>query len=373
LNKLILLSTLIVISAFGQAEIGGLTVPSGAVNMSAATTTKPMKSGTSLPGTCSVGEFYNKTDATNTAVIYACTATDTWTAQGGGGGGTTYTPGNNVSIASDVISVTGVQDGQIFKCAATQATTQTCTMTPTLAAYTNQQVLVWSSSTTCSGSPTLNIDGLGAKNVYENDGTTAASCTANQPYLMTYETALNGGSGGFRKAGGGGSSIGMARSINLGLANCNTSDQPSVQEWSVPSGGTGATLGCTDITFPSTPDTYMVHNGSVPVDWNGGTITLKMFLTVADYTAPHVVRMRGELSCSYDAASNVWTYLTAVTATLDPAVAETVHSLTLTFSTVTNCTAGGMLNIKVSRDVSVADDSEANAVVRRTIFGYTAQ
>jgi len=53
-----------------------------AFDISGKTSTAPIKKGTSLPATCSVGMLYFKTDATNTNVLYACTASNTWTAQG---------------------------------------------------------------------------------------------------------------------------------------------------------------------------------------------------------------------------------------------------------------------------------------------------
>lgn len=59
----------------------GLTI-ADAFDISGKTSTAPIKKGTSLPGTCSVGMLYFKTDATNTSVLYACTASNTWTAQG---------------------------------------------------------------------------------------------------------------------------------------------------------------------------------------------------------------------------------------------------------------------------------------------------
>lgn len=83
-------------TGFGSASSNTGT---GAQDMSGASSTKPMKAGTSLPGTCSVGEFYNKTDATSTNVIYACTATNTWTAQGGSG--STPGTGGNYFIFGD--------------------------------------------------------------------------------------------------------------------------------------------------------------------------------------------------------------------------------------------------------------------------------
>lgn len=54
-------------------------------DFSGASTTKPMKTGTAAPGTCTVGEFFYDTDATAGQNVYACTATNTWTLQGGGG------------------------------------------------------------------------------------------------------------------------------------------------------------------------------------------------------------------------------------------------------------------------------------------------
>lgn len=64
--------------------LAGVTVSGGALSASGATATSPNKTGTSLPGTCTVGESFQKTDATASSQHYLCTATNTWTAQGGG-------------------------------------------------------------------------------------------------------------------------------------------------------------------------------------------------------------------------------------------------------------------------------------------------
>src|ERR1043166_9725940 len=48
--------------------------------------TYPFKIGTTLPSTCSVGMSFFKTNATAGSNIYVCTATNTWTVEGGGGG-----------------------------------------------------------------------------------------------------------------------------------------------------------------------------------------------------------------------------------------------------------------------------------------------
>lgn len=64
-----------------------LTIAS-AFDISGKTSTKPVKTGTTAPATCSVGELFFDTDATAGQNIYACTATNTWTLQSGGGAGT---------------------------------------------------------------------------------------------------------------------------------------------------------------------------------------------------------------------------------------------------------------------------------------------
>lgn len=60
--------------------------------------------GTSLPGTCSVGQVFMDTDATSGQRIYACESSNTWVLQGGGGSGNGYTLsffGNTQSSPAD--------------------------------------------------------------------------------------------------------------------------------------------------------------------------------------------------------------------------------------------------------------------------------
>jgi hypothetical protein len=52
------------------------------VDFSAAGFTKPSKIGTTIPGACSIGETFLKTDATAGQNFYVCTASNVWTLQG---------------------------------------------------------------------------------------------------------------------------------------------------------------------------------------------------------------------------------------------------------------------------------------------------
>jgi len=56
------------------------------VDFSGAASTAPMKTGTSLPVGCSIGQAFFKRDAMAGQNIYLCTAADTWTQVQGGGG-----------------------------------------------------------------------------------------------------------------------------------------------------------------------------------------------------------------------------------------------------------------------------------------------
>src|SRR5438132_12299383 len=60
-----------------------LRTQSKSVDFSAATATKPFKSGTVLPATCAVGEMFYKSDAPSGSNLYGCTALNSWTLQGG--------------------------------------------------------------------------------------------------------------------------------------------------------------------------------------------------------------------------------------------------------------------------------------------------
>jgi hypothetical protein len=71
------------------ATLGLTNTFTGRQDASGAASTAPMKVGTSLPGTCAVGDQFFKSDATAGQNLYFCTATNTWTQQLNSGGGAT--------------------------------------------------------------------------------------------------------------------------------------------------------------------------------------------------------------------------------------------------------------------------------------------
>jgi hypothetical protein len=84
-------------------------------DVSGKTSTKPIKSGTTPPATCAVGEYFFKSDATAGQNTYACTATNTWALQGGGGWRKWTISDSDLTAASDTQDVTLFNAGRLEK------------------------------------------------------------------------------------------------------------------------------------------------------------------------------------------------------------------------------------------------------------------
>lgn len=74
------------------------TLTATVVDFTSATSTAPMKSGTTLPATCSVGQQFFKSDAVAGQNIYLCTAANTWTQVTGGGGTFDWKPSAQYAV-----------------------------------------------------------------------------------------------------------------------------------------------------------------------------------------------------------------------------------------------------------------------------------
>jgi len=80
----------------------------GAVDASAAISTRPTKVGTALPGTCGVGELFFKSDATAGQNLYECATANVWTQQLNSGAG-------GASAALDNLATTSVNAALLFQ------------------------------------------------------------------------------------------------------------------------------------------------------------------------------------------------------------------------------------------------------------------
>src|SRR5438270_6900038 len=73
----------LVVGAARSQTLIDLRTQSKSVDFSSANTTKPFKSGTTLPATCAVGEAFFKTNAPAGSNLYVCTALNAWSLQTG--------------------------------------------------------------------------------------------------------------------------------------------------------------------------------------------------------------------------------------------------------------------------------------------------
>lgn len=93
----------------GQTRVD-LRTQSKSVDFTAANMTKPFKSGTVLPGACTVGEAFFKTDAPAGTNLYACTSLNSWTLETGG------TTGASFAVAGPAATISFPSEGSNFRC-----------------------------------------------------------------------------------------------------------------------------------------------------------------------------------------------------------------------------------------------------------------
>lgn len=206
--RILWMSTVLVGVALGQTQVD-LRTQSKSVDFSAASSTKPLTTGTTLPASCVTGQMFFLSSAPAGQNVYGCVSANTWNLQSGGGGG-----GSGVSIeaAGTLVGTSGTLNlsaglGTLFAISDTgplisiqssantavvptlasdqaggarlctsasgSAVTYTCSMAPTLMQYTTGMILEWRPDLSATGGPTtLNIDSLGATSVKLADGLT---------------------------------------------------------------------------------------------------------------------------------------------------------------------------------------------------------
>jgi len=205
--------------ATGQTKVD-LHAQAKSADLSTMGPTKPAQVGTILPGVCSGGELFFKSDAAPGTNLYACTSANIWTVlAGGGGAGTGNVSGLGASVAGNLpvysdatgrsITDSGVagstavlmthvryQEGTPLDCSGALGDTgasMNCLLDPTLGAYALHMLLRFTPRVSNSGTFTLNIDMNGSKAVKSSDCSSdppAGYFQAQQTYLLTYNGTL---------------------------------------------------------------------------------------------------------------------------------------------------------------------------------------
>jgi hypothetical protein len=243
------LAAFVVFTAAAQTQID-LRTQAKSVDFTAATATKPVKTGTTLPGLCTVGEMFFKTDAPAGANLYGCTEADQWSVQGGipsqdcwydsadstlkcrDAGGNVYaavktSSGPTFNQWVDYISLAGVPHTSQPTAAAVGALADSgangvpyrsgpgtaapanadnlsatfscqdvgavnayaCNLAPPIGAYTAGTTYWFKANTANTGSVTINFNGLGAKQAVKqaNQQLDPGDIKAGQWVMVTYD------------------------------------------------------------------------------------------------------------------------------------------------------------------------------------------
>ena len=133
--------------AWSQTQID-LQAQSKNVDFSGSPTTRPLKSGVTLPATCAVGDMFFLTNATAGANLYGCAATNSWTLEGNGSGGDGGGGGSSVQNAS-----------QLTDLAASSSSSTTLVIGPTCSLSTPCNVRLGSVTFAFTGSTSATISG----------------------------------------------------------------------------------------------------------------------------------------------------------------------------------------------------------------------
>src|SRR5688572_16152627 len=311
-----------------SGDCAALTAAAGdTFDAGSADSTNPCKEGTTAPATCSVGECFFDTDATAGSNLLGCTATDTWTTQGGGGGITGSLTDGRVTLSSGAASVTDDSaltfdrtNNRLAITGATTATDNTAwmfgvtgTLPPTpsttvrgvgfditsagsaslqhfafqsqlLAGYTGNQVTaaIHARNLALGTGATLNLGVTGASPdanhgggfTVDSGGSTTTGINLGMRGIARYSTTANVGAIGKADSAVAGSNIGV-----LGNASAST-EATDVKDIGV--------LGTLATTLPN-------ENRSAAGYFDGGTLT--------DATT-HVMRLRGTFPASPSAGAD---------------------------------------------------------------------
>src|SRR5215469_13801139 len=82
MRRIVWIYLAVAVSALAQTTINGGRVVSGTWDASNAVSSKPAKTGSSLPATCGVGEQFFLTTAPAGSNLYVCAAANTWSPVG---------------------------------------------------------------------------------------------------------------------------------------------------------------------------------------------------------------------------------------------------------------------------------------------------
>jgi hypothetical protein len=104
--RIVLLPVAMALASYGQTTQINLATQGRNIDFTSAPYTRPFKTGTALPATCSPGDLFFKTDAVAGKNLYACTAVNTWVVQSASAAAGLGDPGSNGIVVRTGVNTT---------------------------------------------------------------------------------------------------------------------------------------------------------------------------------------------------------------------------------------------------------------------------
>jgi hypothetical protein len=385
------------------------------IDFSQFATTKPVRTGTTLSGTCSQGELFFKTDAPAGQNLYACTSANVWTSSGAANV-TIQNNGTNVGTRAAVNYIPGLgilsplpisddpADGRVDVTVnadtaflATHSTVQSgaasygvdlgmtdayaITMSPVPASYTTGMVVRFKARTANLGDATLDVNVLGAKPILKHKdlALTDGDIQAGQIVTVVYDSDLQSGSGGWQLQ----SQTGGARYDYLYYAAAVCQGATPTTGFHLPASG-APTASCSNgtnvitgvLAFNDTTPQSVQGSFALPDEWAGSAIPLRIRWRAATATSNNTVWELETACVGADASAGSggnngpsFSQPQTVSSTAS-GTAQGFVKADLAAITTTGCGGGSQLFYRFSRAAADASDTmTGNAELHALRFG----
>lgn len=228
-----LLSAAVALSSFAQTTQINLATQGKNIDFTSAPFTRPLKTGTALPSTCSPGDLFFKTDAVAGQNLYGCPATNTWILQATSAPAGLGDPGSNGIVVRTGVNTTSsvaAPAGAIVGTSATQTlTNKTIDASQITGTLSGAQMPAFSGDVaTSAGSTATTLATVNSTPGSYGDATHAVQLTVDGKGRVTgvSQSAITGGGGSTIASG---TFASMPTSCTVGTLYFAT-DQPAGQQ-----------------------------------------------------------------------------------------------------------------------------------------------